>query len=716
MKTKLLAMTAASVIALTASLLWLMDGKVQDERKQSLEAGLRGPVNALTQTVLADLRGVRRILPAAVGKDRVDWESFKPFYAIAQIRRTDSRIQVLHFANNGLWPVSEWTSETVSRLLSGTKAPGAKGASSMALVTGADGKKVLAVLVEEGDSEYAAFTGADYLGALLDLQKGPRGWLAIMNSNGQILAHSTLEYVGTSVSAGSLLDQVRKSASSHALETFENTESEPAMTAFEKPARTDLTVVGARSIGELRADRRKTLMFGAVAGLGILLLVSSILWTSLSRWEAEALMRASVRARAETARADAPKPSTKVTVTRIEPEAPARMPVAKADVLMVPQPTAKERKDTFARIASALAYELRSPLLAILGYGQTVLATSRDERVVQPTESILREARNVREVVDKLLAFSGDLPAEKKDGKLETVVAKVLKEFEPKFQQRHIKVTKDLRETGTLSMVPEALEKAVRHVLTNSIEAMERMNKKEISIKLSEDARAVRLEIRDSGEGLSKDDQARALDPFFTTRNPAQHLGMGLPAAFGTLREHDGTLTLESELGKGATVTFTLPKKMKTVEIAGRSLTLETEQEVQIPRQLPDAPAEVAVKPKSPADIDIDRLLPADLSSLAMDEDGARDMGGAAAEGGGDDLLDLSPAVFHPPSTSSGSAEDKDKTVVLPVDAARARPAGAEANPAGPSATVEPPRFQAPQKTSKLDSFRVDIRRPGSRV
>lgn len=764
MKTKLLAMTAVSVIVLTVSLLWLMDGKVQDERKQSLETGLRGPVNALSQTLLADLRGLRRALPVAgtSSKDRIDWDAFKPFSAIGQIRRTDSKVQVLHFANNGLWPASEWTADTAARWLAETKAPAADVA-SMTIVKNAEGKKILAVTVPDGDNEWIAFTGPEYLEALLDLQKGPKGWLAILNSQGQILAHSTGEYVGTQASAGSVLDQVRKNASTQAMETFEHTDSEPVTAAFEKPARTDLVVVGARAVGEMRADRRKTLTFGTLAGLGILLLVTSTLWTSLTRWErtaaAEASARAAVRAKLDAAKAPAkaepvakkePKVETEYGgVTKME-SAPKAAEAPASAVMMVPQPTAKERKDTFARIASALAYEMRSPLLAILGHGQTVLASTEDKRLTEPVESILRETRGVREVVDKLLAYSGDLPAEKKDGRLETVVAKVLKEFEPKFQQRHVKLAKDLRETTALPMVSDALEKALRHVLTNALDATERMGKKEISIRMSEDTQGVRLEIKDNGEGMTKENLSRAMDPFFTTRNPTQHLGMGLPAAFGVLREHNGELRMESELGKGTTVTFVLPKKLKTIEIGGAPVVLKTEEVVAIPAELPHAEPEAVPKTASPADVDLDRLLPADLSSLALDEAPAAEEREVSEddEGGSKDaevvveeaereLLDIPGAeemAMTPLESQDSIPLDDEKTPALPVDASMPAMVNDEKTPAlsmdeiianpieaapqGPAMKngIQMPKFTAPNKNSKLDSVRVEIRRPGPRA
>jgi signal transduction histidine kinase len=70
----------------------------------------------------------------------------------------------------------------------------------------------------------------------------------------------------------------------------------------------------------------------------------------------------------------------------------------------------------------------------------------------------------------------------------------------------------------------------------------------------------VALRIADTGEGMSEQVRARALDPFFTTKGVGKGSGMGLPQAYGFARQSSGTLTLESRRGAGTTVTIYLPR------------------------------------------------------------------------------------------------------------------------------------------------------------
>lgn len=67
------------------------------------------------------------------------------------------------------------------------------------------------------------------------------------------------------------------------------------------------------------------------------------------------------------------------------------------------------------------------------------------------------------------------------------------------------------------------------------------------------------VSVRDNGVGMSADVLARAADPFFTTRAPGPHVGLGLTIAQAIVRRHGGDIVLRSVESEGSTVEFTLP-------------------------------------------------------------------------------------------------------------------------------------------------------------
>jgi signal transduction histidine kinase len=70
----------------------------------------------------------------------------------------------------------------------------------------------------------------------------------------------------------------------------------------------------------------------------------------------------------------------------------------------------------------------------------------------------------------------------------------------------------------------------------------------------------VRLIVRDTGEGMSEEVKRKAIDPFFTTKPPGKGTGMGLSMTFGYVQQSNGHLRIDSELGKGATITILMPR------------------------------------------------------------------------------------------------------------------------------------------------------------
>ena len=70
----------------------------------------------------------------------------------------------------------------------------------------------------------------------------------------------------------------------------------------------------------------------------------------------------------------------------------------------------------------------------------------------------------------------------------------------------------------------------------------------------------VRLVVRDNGEGMSEEVRVRAIDPFFTTKPQGKGTGLGLSMTFGYIRQSNGHLTIESEVGKGTAIVILIPR------------------------------------------------------------------------------------------------------------------------------------------------------------
>ena len=115
---------------------------------------------------------------------------------------------------------------------------------------------------------------------------------------------------------------------------------------------------------------------------------------------------------------------------------------------------------------------------------------------------------------------------------------------------------------------PSQLELALLNLVINARDAMPNGGRLVLSARNEvlaagaelEPGEYVVLEVADTGEGMSEEVMARALDPFYTTKGVGKGSGMGLPQAYGFARQNGGTLTLESRRGQGTTVRLYLPR------------------------------------------------------------------------------------------------------------------------------------------------------------
>jgi two-component system NtrC family sensor kinase len=97
------------------------------------------------------------------------------------------------------------------------------------------------------------------------------------------------------------------------------------------------------------------------------------------------------------------------------------------------------------------------------------------------------------------------------------------------------------------------------NILTNAAQAIEGEGSIDVNIEAIDDGKAITVVIADSGPGIPPDVIAKITDPFFTTKDVGEGTGLGLWITENIIRAHGGTMRCESEPGKGATFSITLP-------------------------------------------------------------------------------------------------------------------------------------------------------------
>ena len=101
------------------------------------------------------------------------------------------------------------------------------------------------------------------------------------------------------------------------------------------------------------------------------------------------------------------------------------------------------------------------------------------------------------------------------------------------------------------------LHQVILNILTNAIHAIEKQGV--ITIKIGSKKSNIIISIKDSGSGISKENLSKIFDPFFTTKEAGKGTGLGLSIAYNIVKDHNGTLEVNSEVNKGTEFKIILP-------------------------------------------------------------------------------------------------------------------------------------------------------------
>ena len=162
----------------------------------------------------------------------------------------------------------------------------------------------------------------------------------------------------------------------------------------------------------------------------------------------------------------------------------------------------------------------------------------------------------VRNIVSDLRTFADSSEMRKENVSLDNLVSEAVRELELDKSET-VKVYQLLKQLPAVSCSVDQIRLVFRHILHNASDAMPSGGTIEIAGELQE--KYVSVMIKDSGTGMSEEDLKCAVNPFFTRKEIGEGTGLGLTVAYNIMHNHGGELEIESELGKGTTVTLRFP-------------------------------------------------------------------------------------------------------------------------------------------------------------
>ncbi|MBU2250927.1 MAG: GHKL domain-containing protein, partial [Candidatus Omnitrophica bacterium] len=217
-------------------------------------------------------------------------------------------------------------------------------------------------------------------------------------------------------------------------------------------------------------------------------------------------------------------------------------------------------------LAGGVAHEINNPLAAILTNAQMLLASLDDldaDELKDSLELIEEATKRCRVIVKKLMTY-----ARKPMEVSEVVVVDLLEVVEKvnsflgyQLQQENITIAVKAEEAQYPAVGNHnEFEQVVTNLVLNAKDAIKRVKKSgQVEISLSKNDNWIRLDIKDEGSGIPKDDIPKIFDPFFTTKDVGKGLGLGLSISQSIIEKYKGSIFLKSKEGEGTTFTVNLP-------------------------------------------------------------------------------------------------------------------------------------------------------------
>lgn len=219
-----------------------------------------------------------------------------------------------------------------------------------------------------------------------------------------------------------------------------------------------------------------------------------------------------------------------------------------------------QRLASLGKLAAGIAHEIRNPLSSIKGFATFFNERFKDMPEYQSTAKIMiQEVDRLNRVITQLLEFARPLEVIKKPVSIRPLMQLSLKIIEREAQSKNIRITtKFSPEINEVHIDQDRFNQVLLNLYLNAVEAMEDGGVLSVALSREDDTQKVRITVSDTGAGIKKEDMVHIFDPYFTTKQSGT--GLGLAIVHKIIESHKGEVKIESEFGKGTTVTITLPQ------------------------------------------------------------------------------------------------------------------------------------------------------------
>jgi len=228
-----------------------------------------------------------------------------------------------------------------------------------------------------------------------------------------------------------------------------------------------------------------------------------------------------------------------------------------------------EKLASLGKLAATIAHEINNPLAGVLNYIRLIIKQlARNQFSHEKLEDISRylkimesETARCTEIVKDLLAFARRTKITMESNSIENIINKTLNLFSRELEMKELQLIKNISpDLPKVKCDFKQIQQVLLNLLYNASESMPNGGTLTITANKANEAKTfLEVAVSDTGCGISETDMENIFEPFFTTKEEGKGVGLGLSVVYGIIAKHHGTITVESEPGRGSTFKVRLP-------------------------------------------------------------------------------------------------------------------------------------------------------------
>lgn len=236
----------------------------------------------------------------------------------------------------------------------------------------------------------------------------------------------------------------------------------------------------------------------------------------------------------------------------------------------------EDRIRTVGRLASGIAHELGTPLNVISGRASMIATSDLPfAKIVENANVIKKQSDRITKIVRQLLDFARHSYSHKQIVDLQHIINRTLELLTPLSRKQSITMSfLNSNVSAVVKVDAGQIQQVLMNIIINGIHSMPKGGSLELElwseyvgseqILENQQPQYVRLDVRDTGEGIPEKNIKHIFEPFFTTKDAGKGTGLGLSIADGIIREHNGWIEVASEIAKGSCFSIYLPQERET--------------------------------------------------------------------------------------------------------------------------------------------------------